>query len=77
MARSVRGVMHIRLLPLPDGIYVEREQEFTGGGHIVESMIFHDAEEFARWCDGDKLRFEHPTVHVDVKRHADSFLQHR
>ena len=75
-ARSLRaqgraGEIRFYLERVAGGIYVEREEIPKRGLQTSQSAHFNDAESFRRWCDDDPVRFEHPVLHVQLKRDAD------
>ena len=74
-AQGRDGAVQFLLHRVADGVYVERVEERRRGLHTVQSMIFGDAESFTRWCDGDPVRFDHPVLHVNLKRCGDELLR--
>jgi hypothetical protein len=74
-ARSQRGELRFRLQYHQGGLYVEREDLPSRGLHCVQSMHFRDVRQFERWCDGDPTRFEHPLLHIALKRDAQALWQ--
>lgn len=68
--RSLRGELWFRLQHHQGGLYVEREYIPRRGLRYLQSMYFREARDFERWCDDDPVRFEHPRLHVDLKRDA-------
>ena len=69
-ARGPRGQLRFELQYHQGGLYVEREEIPCHGLHCVQSMHFRDQWQFERWCDGDAARFEHPLLHLALKRDA-------
>jgi hypothetical protein len=37
----------------------------------MQSLQFMAADGFHEWCDNDPVRFEHPVLHIDLKRQGD------
>ena len=70
-ARSHRGEVRFFLQRVAGGLYVEREDVPRLGLRSNQSLQFADADGFRRWCDDDPVRFEHPTLHIDLKRQGD------
>jgi hypothetical protein len=33
------------------------------------------ADAFRQWCDNDPVRFQHPLLHLDLKRQGDELWQ--
>jgi hypothetical protein len=66
-----RGEVRFFLQRVAGGLYVEREDIPRRGLRTQQSVQFADAEHFRRWCDNDPIRFEHPLLHVNLKRDAD------
>jgi hypothetical protein len=60
-----------------NALYVERTQRRPLGTHLVQSMVFETAEEFARWCDAEPLRFNDPPLHARLRRRAEEFFGER
>jgi hypothetical protein len=77
LARSPRGELQFRLQYHQGGLYVEREEIPCRGLHCVHSMHFRDVRQFEQWCDRDPARFEHPLLHLALKRDAGSLWQLR
>ena len=74
-ARGPRGELRFRLQAHQGGLYVEREEIPCRGPHCVQSMHFRDVRLFEQWCDGDPARFEHPMLHLALKRDASALWQ--
>lgn len=55
-------------------LYVERTQRRPLGTHVVQSMVFSSADEFARWCDAEPLRFDDPGLHQRLCRQGWEFF---
>lgn len=73
--RSADGTLVFTLIPTTRGVAVERV--LAHGGNVVSQVIaFADAESFHRWCDANPMRFENPSIHVEVKRDGDAILRH-
>ena len=70
-AEGRRGEVRFFLQRVAGGLYVEREEIPRRGLRTQQSVQFADAEHFERWCDNDPIRFEHPLLHVNLKRDAD------
>jgi hypothetical protein len=70
-AEGRRGEVRFFLQRVAGGLYVEREEIPRRGLRTQQSVQFADAEHFKRWCDSDPIRFEHPLLHVSLKRDAD------
>ena len=49
-------------------LYVERIQRRPLGTHVVQCMVFAGADDFARWCDAEPLRFDDPGLHQRLCR---------
>jgi hypothetical protein len=73
--RSLRGELWFRLQHHQGGLYVEREEIPRRGLRQLQSMHFREVRDFERWCDDDPARFEHPRLHVDLKRDASVLWQ--
>jgi hypothetical protein len=74
-ARGPRGELRFWLQVHQGGLYVEREEIPSQGLHCVQSMQFRDVRQFEQWCDRDAARFEHPLLHVALKRDAAALWQ--
>ena len=70
-AKGRQGEVHFFLQRVSGGLYVEREQIPGRGLRTLQSVHFIDAVAFNRWCDNDPVRFEHPVLHVSLKRDGD------
>lgn len=55
-------------------LYVERIQRRPLGTHVVQCMVFASAEDFARWCDAEPLRFDDPGLHQRLCRRGREFF---
>jgi hypothetical protein len=55
-------------------LYVERIQRRPLGAHVVQCMVFASADDFARWCDADPLRFDDPGLHQRLCRRGREFF---
>jgi hypothetical protein len=75
--RGPRGELRFRLQVHQGGLYVEREETPCRGLHCVQSMQFREVGQFERWCDSDPSRFEHPLLHLALKRDAQALWQLR
>ncbi len=63
--------MRFFLQRVAGGLYVEREDIPRLGPQTLQSLQFMAADGFHDWCDNDPVRFEHPLLHIDLKRHGD------
>ena len=70
-ARGRRGEMRFFLQRVAGGLYVEREDIPCIGPHTLQSLQFMASDGFHQWCDNDPVRFEHPLLHIDLKRQGD------
>lgn len=70
-AKTHRGEVRFFLQRVAGGLYVEREDIPRLGLRSNQSLQFDDAAGFRQWCDDDPVRFEHPTLHIDLKRQSD------
>ena len=71
-AEGRRGEVRFFLQRVAGGLYVEREEIPRRGLRTQQSVQFADAEHFERWCDNDPIRFEHPLLHVSLRRDAEA-----
>ena len=55
-------------------LYVERIQRRPLGTHLVQCMVFASADDFARWCDAEPLRFDDPGLHQRLCRRGREFF---
>lgn len=55
-------------------LYVERVQRRPIGTHVVQCMVFGNADEFARWCDAEPLRFDDAGLHQRLCRRGREFF---
>jgi len=67
--------MRFFLQRVAGGLYVEREDIPRLGPQTQQSVQFMAADGFREWCDNDPVRFEHPLLHIDLKRQGDELLQ--
>ena len=67
-ATSRQGEIHFSLQRVAGGLYVEREDIPRRGLRTMQSVQFSDAVGFNRWCDADPIRFDHPLLHIALKR---------
>ena len=70
-ATSRQGEIHFSLQRVVGGLYVEREDIPWRGLRTMQSVQFSDAVGFNRWCDADPIRFDHPLLHIALKRDGD------
>ena len=70
-ATGHKGEVNFFLQRVAGGLYVEREEIPRRGLRTVQSVHFTDSAAFHRWCEGDPVRFEHPLLHVSLKRDGD------
>ncbi|WP_181178993.1 hypothetical protein [Methylibium rhizosphaerae] len=71
--RSADGAVVFTLVPTARGVAVERV--LVHGGNVVSQVVaFADAESFHRWCDANPMRFENPSIHVEVTRDGDAII---
>jgi len=68
---AVRGAVTVTLHRRGPGILLELVEHRPSGCRIVVVTSFTDARSFEEWCTDDPLRFEHPIVHQQVRRHAE------
>ena len=66
------GFVQFFLQRVAGGLYVEREDIPGQGLRVMQLVQFADADSFDQWCDDDPLRFEHPLLHVQLKREGDA-----
>jgi len=66
--KGSRGALHFLLQRVAGGVYVEREEVPRRGLRTMQSIQFASVADFIRWCDSDPVRFEHPLLHVSLKR---------
>ena len=71
-ATGQKGEVSFFLQRVAGGLYVEREEIPRRGLRTVQSVHFTDPAAFNRWCEGDPVRFEHPLLHVNLKRDAEA-----
>jgi hypothetical protein len=71
-AKGRQGFVQFFLQRVAGGLYVEREEIPRRGLRILQSVQFADADSFCRWCDDDPIRFEHPHLHVQLKREGEA-----
>ncbi|GAB3759165.1 hypothetical protein GCM10028796_05940 [Ramlibacter monticola] len=74
-AEGRRGLVLFFLQRVSGGLYVEREDIPRCGLRTQQAVQFADAEHFKQWCDNDPIRFEHPLLHINLKRDADDLWQ--
>lgn len=55
-------------------LYVERIQRRPLGTHVVQCMVFGSADDFARWCDAEPLRFDDPGLHQRLCRRGREYF---
>ena len=63
--------MRFFLQRVAGGLYVEREDIPRLGPQTLQSLQFMAPDSFHDWCDNDPVRFEHPRLHIDLKREGD------
>lgn len=71
------GAVAFTLHAVPEGLFVERTQRRPLGALVTVAMVFERRDAFARWCDGDPVRFDHPMLHNHLRRHGDELLPER
>ena len=74
-ARVPTGEVKFFLERVVRGLYVEREELPRRGRPTTQILEFTEPLAFQRWCDGDSIRFEDPSAHVELKREADALWQ--
>src|SRR6266568_3590938 len=70
-AKSRQAELNFLLQRVAGGLYVEREDLPRRGMHNAQTISFTSAADFHRWCDRDRVRFEHPLLHCQLKRSGD------
>lgn len=60
---TVDAGLSFTLKPAEGALYLERIQCRPIGTHIVQCMVFANAQIFLRWCDAEPLRFDDPGLH--------------
>ena len=71
-ATGHKGEVNFFLQRVAGGLFVEREEIPKRGLRTVQSVHFNDPAAFHRWCEGDPVRFEHPMLHVSLKRDGEA-----
>ncbi|KQW69866.1 hypothetical protein ASC67_05095 [Methylibium sp. Root1272] len=71
------GAVAFALHAVPEGLFVERTQRRPLGALVTVAMVFERRDAFARWCDSDPVRFDHPMLHSHLRRHGDELLPER
>lgn len=71
------GAVAFALHAVPEGLFVERTQRRPLGALVTVAMVFERRDAFARWCDSDPVRFDHPMLHNHLRRHGDELLPER
>lgn len=71
------GAVAFALHAVPQGLFVERTQRRPLGALVTVAMVFERRDAFARWCDSDPVRFDHPMLHNHLRRHGDELLPER
>lgn len=66
--RSDDGTVEYMLMRDGGRLWVQRVLKRYGTTSVVQATSFADVESFTHWCDADAVRFEHPLVHVKLKR---------
>lgn len=56
------------------GLYVQRTQRRPLDAHVIQAMVFDSNEAFVRWCESDPIRFDHPVLYSQLRRHGDEAL---
>lgn len=74
---SEDGAVAFALHAVPEGLFVERTQRRPLGALVTVAMVFAHRDAFARWCDSDPVRFDHPMLHNHLRRHGDELLPER
>jgi hypothetical protein len=64
------GMVRFFLQRVAGGLYVEREDIPLRGLRTQQALEFTDPQHFERWCDNDRIRFDHPLLHLNLKRDA-------
>ena len=76
VVRSDDRTVSVVLRPTQYGLWVRRERLCCDThARLVQSAVFRDQLAFARWCDTDSLRFDHPMVSSAVKREGGALLE--
>jgi hypothetical protein len=76
-ARSVRsgdGALVVTMQRTSHGIFVERVIQRPGTSRVVQDVVFGTADQFRRWCDADRARFDYPLLYANLARHADALF---
>lgn len=68
------GAVAFTLHAVPEGLFVERTQRRPLGALVTVAMVFKRHDAFARWCDSDPVRFDHPMLHNHLQRHGNALL---
>jgi hypothetical protein len=69
------GAVAFKLATVSSGLFVERIQECSSNGRVIQATVFADRHSFQRWCDANSIRFQYPLVYLNLKRHGDILLR--
>ena len=76
-ARTVRssdGALVVTMQRTSHGMFIERVLQHPGTSRVVLDVVFDSAEQFRRWCDADRARFDYPLLYASLARHADALF---
>jgi len=65
------GTVSVALQRVAQGLFVTREETPAIGPRTLVALAFDDLSGFERWCADDPIRFDHPILHQQVRRHGE------
>ncbi|MCV2367012.1 hypothetical protein [Roseateles oligotrophus] len=71
---SEDGSIRFLLQASAAGLYLERHQQVSPTEQYALCMIFETSELFARWCDSEPIRFEHPVLYSQLRRQGEDMF---
>jgi hypothetical protein len=72
--RSGDGALVVTVQRTSHGMFVERVTQHPGMSRVVQAVVFGTADQFRRWCDADRARFDYPLLFASLARHADAMF---
>jgi hypothetical protein len=68
------GALHFVVRDCASGLYMERTQRRPLGFHLTQALVFPTPQQFSRWFEIDPVRFEHPVLYHELRRHGDDYF---
>lgn len=71
---STDGTLAFAVTRTPRGMLIERRHWPAVGPRFAQTLSFHDASDFDRWCASEPVRFDDPKLYALLCRHGHEVL---